>query len=38
MKVQLKNVGNRPIDADRRRNRENRGSSKFPFEIKSANF
>jgi hypothetical protein len=29
---------NRPIDADRRRNQANRGSLKFLFEIKSANF
>lgn len=31
-------VESRPIDADSRRNRANRGSSKFPFEIKSPNF
>jgi len=29
---------NRPIDADSPRNRANRGSSKFSFEFKSANF
>jgi hypothetical protein len=32
------NRENREIDADSRRNRANRESSKFPFEFKSPNF